>query len=138
MTDKRPSGRLIVRPLERYPNAAIWGFPIDHKRLVANFEDSAPPNISPQEHEDLLEDHIIRVLWDLQTKCRQVWSAPTICTRQAYWKSSPTREKTITVLVRCTRREDMFLPPPEKVGELKKTFAAYGFTEEPGWFVAAD
>jgi len=39
-------------------------------------------------------------------------------------------------IVKCTHREDSFLPPPEKIEEMRKAFEAEGFVEEPGWFFA--
>jgi len=46
------------------------------------------------------------------------------------------KEKVIMGIVKCTHREDSFLPPPEKIEEMRKAFEAEGFVEEPGWFFA--
>ncbi|KAJ3504089.1 hypothetical protein NLJ89_g8122 [Agrocybe chaxingu] len=137
-TDKYPPSRLIRRRLERYPNAALWGFPVDRKRMLADFKKTAPPNIDSEEYMSLLGDHVIRVLSELDAKCNEIWYSPTTSTKQVYSKGARTGEKTVVALVKCTRSEDKFLPPPDKVEELKKVFAAQGFTEEPGWFIAAD
>ncbi|CAA7266529.1 unnamed protein product [Cyclocybe aegerita] len=79
----------------------------------------------------LLGDHAIGVLSDLEAKCEEVWYSPTTGTKQVYSKDSRIGEKTIVALVKCTRCEDKFLPPPDKVEELK-VFAEQGFTEQLG------
>ncbi|KAF8957456.1 hypothetical protein BDZ97DRAFT_1846304 [Flammula alnicola] len=138
-TDNRPPARQIIRRLERYPNAALWGFPIDRKRMLANFDSTVPPNVDDEEElTRLLSDYTMRVLSTLQWKCNQVWYSGIISPKQVYAKGERTGEKTIIAIIKSTRREDKFAPPSDKVEELKKVFAEQGFTEEPGWFIATD
>lgn len=136
--DKRPPARLIRRRLERYPRAALWGFPVDYERMLAGFKSAAPTNIDKEKYWSLLDDHVIRVLSELHEKCQEIWYSPTTSSKQVYLQGARTGEQTIVALVKSTRREDKFLPPPDKVEELKKVFAVRGFTEQPGWFVAMD
>jgi len=45
-TNNHRPARLLVRRLERYPNAALWGFPVDLKLILAKFNETVPPNAS--------------------------------------------------------------------------------------------
>jgi len=135
---RQVSARLIRRRLERYPHAALWGFPVDHEHMLADFKKAAPTNIDKEKYWSLLDDHVIKVLSLLHEKCQEVWYSPTTSSKQVYFQGARTGEQTIVALVKCTRHEDKFLPPPDKVEELKKVFAAQGFTEQPGWFIAMD
>ncbi|KAF8959757.1 hypothetical protein BDZ97DRAFT_1761270 [Flammula alnicola] len=137
-TDNRPPARLIIRRLERYPNAAIWGIPVDLSLMVAEFKRTAPPNIGGEERMRLLDIYVDRVFSVLEAKCRSVWRSGIIGPREVYASGKRSGEKTIIAVVRSTRPDDKFLPPPDKVEELKKFFAAQGFTEDPDWFIALD
>ena len=136
--DKRPSARLIRRRLERYPRAALWGFPVDHERMLADFKKATPTNTDKEKYWSLMDDHVIRVLSELHEKCQEIWYSPTTGNKQVYCQGARTGEQTIVALVKSTCREDKFLPPPDKVEELKEMFAVQGFTEQPGWFIAMD
>ncbi|KAF8814381.1 hypothetical protein BYT27DRAFT_7082453, partial [Phlegmacium glaucopus] len=46
--------------------------------------------------------------------------------------------KYIMAIVKCTRRDDQFLPPPNKMGEVRKIVVALGFDGGPSWFIAKD
>jgi hypothetical protein len=105
--------------------------------MLADFKKATPTNMDSEKYWSLLDDHVIRVLSELHNKCWEVWYSPTTSSKQVYFEGSRTGEQTIVALVKCTRREDKFLPPPDKVEELKKVFAQ-GFTEHPGWFIAMD
>ena len=136
--DKCPSAHLIHRRLEHYPHAALWGFPVDYKCTLTDFKKAALTNIDKEKYWSLLDDHVIRVLSELHKKCQEIRYLPTTSSKQVYLQAAHTGEQTIVTLVKSTHREDKFLPPPDKVEELKKVFAVRGFTEQPGWFIAMD
>ena len=118
------------------PNAALWGFPVDRDRMLTDFKKAVPTNMDSEKYWSLLDDHVITVLSELHNQFQEVWYSPTTC-KQVYFEGARTGEQIIVALVKRTRREDKFLPPPDKVEELK-VFAAQGFIEHPGWFIAMD
>jgi len=71
----------------------------------------------------------------LELMCLIIWSSPSVI-RATDVHSLGKEMKIVLGLIKCTRSDDKFLPPPDKVEELKAAFAAKGFTEEPSWYIS--
>ena len=141
-TNNHRPARLLVRRLERCPNAALWGFPVDLKLILAKFNETVPPNASTDrdKHTHRLLEYSSKVFSALESQTLEIWpeGSATVSPRHVFAKRGHTGEKTIIAIVRSTRPDDKFIPPLEKVENLKAIFAEQGFDEEPGWFMATN
>jgi hypothetical protein len=109
----------------------VWGFPLDFTILIANSKKAAPPNTVGFE----LAEYSREIAGELKEKCSNIWSSPGMITTTAHVFSPDNSEKVVIALLRSTRPDDSFLPPLDKMEELKTVFAEQGFMEEPGWFI---
>jgi len=110
---------------------AVWGFPIDSSVIIANFKRTTPDDERLQE----IAKYSPRVSGELRKKCRRMWSSPAGMLSTPVQVYSSDNSKIIIALIRSTCCEDTFLPPQDKVEELKAVLTAEGFTEEPDWFI---
>jgi len=111
----------------------VWGFIIDYERIFADVEIQwKGSNLDRDQRRNLLQSRVIKVLSELESECDEIWDCHTTGTVETSVQGTPT---TLMAIVKCTRRNDKFLPPPDKVEELKKVFVMYGFGAEPGWFI---
>jgi hypothetical protein len=125
---------LLLRRLARYPNPAVYGFPLNTDLIISSFESAKHPNLTEDTRGELLQTHVVEVLSHLEGECRAVWHSNAI-NHESLSLDADDEYKIILVIVKCTRPDNKFIPPPEKLKELKNIMAREGFTEEPGWFV---
>ena len=133
-TDTRPPAKLLSQ-LSRYPNPALWGFPIDQDHIAAEFRKTVPPGLVEHDRLSRLQIHCRQYFSGLAVQCNDIWDSPTTGVRNVRSKGKP---KLIMSIVKCTRPDDRFLPPPDKIEEMRKIVVALGFTGEPGWFTGKD
>ncbi|KAF8804672.1 hypothetical protein BYT27DRAFT_7300529 [Phlegmacium glaucopus] len=125
----------LLSQLSCYPNHALWGFPIDLNRVLAEFKKNLPPDLADHDRLHRLQIHCGQYFSGLAEQCNGIWDSPTTDFLPVRCKGKP---KYIMAIVKCTCRDDQFLPPPDKIEEMRKIVVALGFGGEPAWFIAKD
>jgi len=124
----------LLSQLSRYPNPALWGFPIDTAHILAEFHKTLPQDLNDDDADDLLFGYCSKYFSELANQCDDIWESPNVRAgvRHVCSKGKP---KTIIAIVKCTHADDRLLPPAEKIEEMRKIVVAKGFKGESGWFI---
>ncbi|KAF8891595.1 hypothetical protein CPB84DRAFT_1826219 [Gymnopilus junonius] len=128
-----------LRPLSRYPKPAAWGFVLDDDCIAACLKKKADAMASGTEDIDTESPEYMQLCQDfyaeLTDKCNKIThDEPLARHRLIRVKGNPLEEIAI-VFTWHTRPDDKLIPSPDKVEELKKMLATYGFDGEPGWHI---
>ncbi|KDR78127.1 hypothetical protein GALMADRAFT_266655 [Galerina marginata CBS 339.88] len=126
---------------EKYRFPAVYGFPLRPDKieeLLDSRNGPVPSNLSTSE-EDCYDMKKIGELYDhLLNECNNLklhkieWSRGISFTINN--PKDPDADRAILVLVRCTRRDDRFIPAPHVMEAFKEVMEREGFREEPRWF----
>ena len=121
----------LLSPLSRYPNPALWGFPIDTAHILTEFHKTLPPD---NDDKSCLFRYCSEYFWGLANQCNDIWQPPMARAGVRHVRSKG-KPKIIIAIVKCTHADDRLLPPAEKIEEMRKLFVELGFKGEPGWFI---
>ena len=133
-TDPNPPAQLLSQ-LSRYPNPALWGFPINSAHILAEFDKTLPalPPDLEDEDDSRFFRYCSKYFSELENQCNDIWVSPKVgaSVRQVRSKGKP---KLIVAIVKCTHPDDRLLPPADKIDEMRNVVVALGFKGEPAWF----
>ncbi|KAF8808597.1 hypothetical protein BYT27DRAFT_7188729 [Phlegmacium glaucopus] len=125
----------LLSQLSSYPNNALRGLPIDLNHILAEFKKNLPPDLADHDRLHHLHINCGQYFSALAEQCNGILDSPTTDFLPVRCKGKP---KYIMAIVKCTRRDDQFLPPPDKIEGMRAIVVALGFDGEPGWFIAKD
>lgn len=112
----------------------VWGFPIHINRIIAKFDTENPT----EEITQVTTETFSKLSYTVRKMLGRPVGGNLIGPHEAYTHENGKLKKIeVMAIVKCTRRDDSFLPQPQEMEELK-VFFKEGTFGEPGWFLTSE